>query len=118
MAQQKLGFFFRIAIICLTIATAFAAPSHSPQRRVSCAAQVSVTKVIVVQPLYINTFVQQNTSFDVYKNHGITITNAPTTLDFVITGSATRYITGSRSMYSNSMYSNCRRAPRSLLTLV
>jgi hypothetical protein len=73
-------------------------------RQNDCGAQVLVTKVISVEPVYINTCVRENMTLAVNDHFSVTITDAPTSLDEVITDSTTKFITGAISGYSNVVY--------------
>lgn len=70
-------------------------------RQIDCGAQVVVTKVVSIEPVYINTYVHENTTLAVNDYFSVTITDAPTSLDAVLTGSTTKFITGTMSGYSN-----------------
>ena len=63
-----------------------------------CTLVESVTKVYVIEPIYINTYVQQNTTFSVNDYLTITVDNAPTSFDSVVRGTSTTLITSSYSM--------------------
>lgn len=47
-----------------------------------------VTKVVFVDPIYINTFVVQNTTFEVNDHLTVTVDNAPTSIDTVTYGTS------------------------------
>ena len=82
-----------LALMCL--APPFGADSLvAPIRRQTiCQAQLYITKVVVVEPISVNTFVTQNTSFAVNNYLTLTVDNAPTNLNFVTTGTTTRSVT-------------------------
>lgn len=101
MVRLKSDLLLGLAPIFLSIQSILA---HGAQRRNICPAKQAVTKVIYLESFYINTFVQQNTTFNINKNIAVTITNAPTILDLVLIGSATRWITSSRNTYSTTVY--------------
>jgi hypothetical protein len=58
-----------------------------------CNLIVTVTKVYIIEPVYINTYVQQNTTFAVNDHLTITVDNAPTSFDGVVKGTSTTLIT-------------------------
>ena len=112
-SEPVLGF----SAICLLAATILGASARGAQRRNECVGQQAVTKVVYLEPFYVNIFLQQNTTFNINKNIAVTITDAPTSLDIVLTGSATRFITGSHSTYSTAMYFMSPLPPPLELTL-
>jgi hypothetical protein len=62
----------------------------------------SVTKVYIIEPVYINTYVQQNTTFSVNDHLTITVDNAPPSFDGVVQGTSTTIITSSHTLYGIS----------------
>jgi hypothetical protein len=62
---------------------------------------VVVTEVVSVEPVYINTYVHENMTLAVNDHFSLTISDAPTSLDEVVSGSTTKFITGTRIGYSN-----------------
>jgi hypothetical protein len=90
--------------VCSRIEWALVAAARVQQRQYNCGAQIIVTKVVSVKPVYINTYVQENMTFAVNDHFSITITNAPTSLDEVLTDFTTKFITGTIRGYSNVVY--------------
>jgi hypothetical protein len=50
----------------------------------------TVTKVYIIEPFYINTYMQQSTTFAINDHLTITVGNAPTSFDVVVKGTSTR----------------------------
>lgn len=60
--------------------------------------QEQVTKVVLVEPVYINTFVSENTTFRVNDGLTVTVDNAPTSFDTVTYGTTTLLSPNSASL--------------------
>lgn len=71
---------------------------ENPKSFDACNLVEGVTKVYVVEPVYINTYVHHNTTFSVNDYLTITVDNAPTSFDGVVRGTSTTLITSSYSM--------------------
>jgi hypothetical protein len=106
MIQLKSGLFLGLAFVYSMMERVLVASARVHQRQYDCGAQIVVTKVVSVEPVYINTYVHENMTFAVNDHFSVTITDAPTSLDEVLTGSTTKLITNTRGGYSNAMYTS------------
>jgi hypothetical protein len=78
--------------------------AHVRHCQTDCRAQVVVTKIISIEPVYVNTYVRKNMTLAVNDHFSVTITGAPMSLDEIITGSTTKFIIGTIRGYSNVVY--------------
>ena len=107
MMPLKFCLLLGFALTCVIMDRTLVAAARLKQRQYDCAAQIIVTKVVSIEPVYINTFVQENTVFALNNHFFVTVTNAPTSLDEILTYSNTMFITGARRAYSNVVYVRC-----------
>lgn len=69
-----------------------------------CNVVKSVTKVYIIEPIYINTYVQHNTTFAVNDYLTITVEDAPTSFDGIVKGTTTTQMTSSYMVYDASSF--------------
>ena len=91
---------------CLIFLLDISRSQPTSPRPKSCDVVEVVTKVIVAQPIYINTFAAENTSFAVNRYLTLTVNDAPTSFDEVVTGMSTTFWTRSVSVPRVSLYNS------------
>lgn len=67
------------------------------QSTMVCISAQSPSTVYFVESIYVSTYVQQNTTFNVNNYLTLTVDNAPTSLDEIVVGTSTTIINGALS---------------------
>jgi hypothetical protein len=80
----------RLLFGALVIAVESQADADSAHK---CASALGLRTILVVESIYVSTYVQQNTTFAVNDHLTLTIDNAPTTVDEVVTAISTNIFT-------------------------
>lgn len=96
------GLIQAVSLLSTCIAIAIQRTSPDLARTIDdCTLIEVVTKVYIVEPIYINTFVETNTTFTVNDHLTITVDNAPTSFNGIVHGTSTSLITSSQTVYVN-----------------
>jgi hypothetical protein len=69
----------------------------------ACNLVETFTKIYIIEPVHVNTYMQENTTFAINDHLTITVDNAPTSFDGVVKGTSTTLITSSYNMHGASL---------------